>query len=130
MRIMQILLVLMCFGIYMGARKANRKLETYLEDGIFAPQLPEKKAEGWHKWIENLKTRSACLFRSCTHYWPANGSHGPADAPGLYLKYIVEVVFICFQAPAALLAHAESLSSELNTQFSSAKSPWQTLQRV
>jgi len=54
----QVLLVLMCFGIFMGARRANRQLETYLEDGIFTPQLPEKKAEGWHEWIENLKTRS------------------------------------------------------------------------
>jgi hypothetical protein len=52
----------MCFGIFMAARRANRELETYLEDGIFTPQLPEKKAEAWHKWIENLKTRFVPLY--------------------------------------------------------------------
>ena len=54
---MQILLVLLCLGIYFLAVKSRRKMETYLEDGIYVQQLPEKKAEFWVKWIQNLQTR-------------------------------------------------------------------------
>ena len=54
---MQIVLVAFCFAVLIATKRATVRLETYLEDGVFNRQLPEKKAEAWHPWLLNLQTR-------------------------------------------------------------------------